>query len=1544
MHGPDDSSVRSESSGRSQLSQSFQTSRASATRSTTAVVGNQGLYQGASQVETYTVYDRDESDVLCIKVEQQDQNEYWETEDHADSGAPGYSHTSSELYADENWAEDESLAAKVLSLPDGWVQYLSVEGWPYYYNLNTKESSWERPEGDSELESFPEPYVKSQAYFEENYESYLVSQEDRYYAGFDSTVNQSSYTLDEYTEDAGDGQGLVHNTDIFDHTYYAKSELHDTEYPPPTVALYQEDHLRYLTSKPDMNHDFTGSESVSEAYQNRKDQEMPLIVQSEEQQAEDYSPKAANTPSTDGIGSEIITIERLVRSPPIVSATVSVTESTDKTIELNQETISQHGWKKSPNNSFNSIGSASENSAFEAAKSGLSPRRLKKGRKDLDTSSHDIDVEREIITLAVETARKGSENPNMALGSEQFVGPYDSMQPEASFQTFSIEKSVFSDELVANVDKVQELGSDSGKLYQYSMGESPPISHITNNSRFESSLHKQNTNHLNNSEANKMFISQESVSSYTFQNEEALALTLPSNPVHSVAPNTASREYMMSRSDSSNATGASVFPNLLSPPKAAQDREFLKVNGDHNRVQECAYVPLDAMDTGESFSEYTMQQKKSGTKLAIHEVAWLQYEQSRDVDSLSTDIVQLKDEKSSRHVDMVEKSEEGSTSSKSMTNTQKLARKLRTKKDSQINRKSAAYVDSAEIVDMSYSRISHETATMAEPAAEWQQYYTANGDVYYYNLLTEQVQWEDPYSSEPLSKDEAFVGNPISSIDIHPQNYALDGSYEYAIDRQYQESTDRHVDRLEDSHKFDAVKSAETLYNTKERNAAEQLSIAAIDSVSSEKALINQNQLQQYNTDNSSVSCSTSIGKRPPKRGMVTQTAVKKDGVYHVVATSNISDRTRSEAYSTPPSARRFNSSGFAFEKFEPQYSAAVSAVSGTIEKNEQSLQGNYIFPFPQSDAKTPSPTQEQIPSVGYSPAVSSLGRQGKFTSVPSPLNIRSYSVSSLSDNSETESGFGGSVSSYSFHYPSMHPSSPTLLNNKPIDRGIQQTNMHTPSGMYTSTASTTSSNLYQPYPNPSGKTLDRMPEAISEVEETPSVESKTAQSRESDTYNNQTEHQQQGTTTSTAHRGEYSHNDDSSQVSGTSLSEDTHKHLQIWNRFFENAFSANMTKDGRTGDVSDTLSSDGSLGSRASRAAKLLASAAASVATYHTESSQKKIVRSGKWPRNISDQKYSLLLSEALPDQVSGDKRKVGNTLKSIALIAAVMRDDVGVVEQLLLAGANPNCVDDQIRTPAHFACRSGNEEILALLYDYSADLEARDVSNRSPLHIACIYSKRLCVELLLGCAVDCNAVDDQGNSPLHLACRSGSLLCCSSLLQFGADVELLNSYGVNALTIAMNIVPRSAELDAIVTLLQESDPVQSSMLLSSLDSGYPEDPILGDETLVSPGGAAQFQKKMSSPEKTNLVDPNTDKHSLENDKANSSTLRENDTNIANVLTSNSKTARVIGTVGAEQSTAFSGKPYTLYFYRYSSLKNIYDMNRNKTSAYRVQREGEGQ
>lgn len=134
--------------------------------------------------------------------------------------------------------------------------------------------------------------------------------------------------------------------------------------------------------------------------------------------------------------------------------------------------------------------------------------------------------------------------------------------------------------------------------------------------------------------------------------------------------------------------------------------------------------------------------------------------------------------------------------------------------------------------------------------------------------------------------------------------------------------------------------------------------------------------------------------------------------------------------------------------------------------------------------------------------------------------------------------------------------------------------------------------------------------------------------------------------------------------------------------------------------------------------------------------------------------------------------------------LFNAVVQGNIGQIEELIVAGAEVNAVDEgekafsrlsalsntrergvveaaniqQLRlTPLHYAVLSGRE-MVELLIEKGANINMVSEDGPTLLHYAAAFSdKREVVELLIKEGANVDAVDDNGNTPLFSAALSG-------------------------------------------------------------------------------------------------------------------------------------------------------------------------------------------
>jgi ankyrin repeat protein len=161
----------------------------------------------------------------------------------------------------------------------------------------------------------------------------------------------------------------------------------------------------------------------------------------------------------------------------------------------------------------------------------------------------------------------------------------------------------------------------------------------------------------------------------------------------------------------------------------------------------------------------------------------------------------------------------------------------------------------------------------------------------------------------------------------------------------------------------------------------------------------------------------------------------------------------------------------------------------------------------------------------------------------------------------------------------------------------------------------------------------------------------------------------------------------------------DKQRHLQVWNKFFENAFSIR--------ELAPVVSETPNITKTFDKCAAFYG--------FTPSVHRNKRLKVGTWYSKISQHRYLSLQADALSQNLEkniSSPKFLPSILLSVALISAVVKDDINAINQLLLKGADPNCFDEQFRTPSHYACRfqSIGYKTLAVLYDHGADLTLSD------------------------------------------------------------------------------------------------------------------------------------------------------------------------------------------------------------------------------------------
>jgi ankyrin len=126
-------------------------------------------------------------------------------------------------------------------------------------------------------------------------------------------------------------------------------------------------------------------------------------------------------------------------------------------------------------------------------------------------------------------------------------------------------------------------------------------------------------------------------------------------------------------------------------------------------------------------------------------------------------------------------------------------------------------------------------------------------------------------------------------------------------------------------------------------------------------------------------------------------------------------------------------------------------------------------------------------------------------------------------------------------------------------------------------------------------------------------------------------------------------------------------------------------------------------------------------------------------------------------------------------ALHIASMNNHRDIVELLLsMLVINIDQKGDEGMTALHLACRKGNLEVVLLLLDYNANLEACTRHGMTALHLASKRGYATIAEMLLKQGARVNAMCKENNTPLHYACKYSHVDTAAVLIKYEADFDI--------------------------------------------------------------------------------------------------------------------------------------------------------------------------
>ena len=144
-----------------------------------------------------------------------------------------------------------------------------------------------------------------------------------------------------------------------------------------------------------------------------------------------------------------------------------------------------------------------------------------------------------------------------------------------------------------------------------------------------------------------------------------------------------------------------------------------------------------------------------------------------------------------------------------------------------------------------------------------------------------------------------------------------------------------------------------------------------------------------------------------------------------------------------------------------------------------------------------------------------------------------------------------------------------------------------------------------------------------------------------------------------------------------------------------------------------------------------------------------------------------------------------VQSLLKYNADITGTVARDKAVIAQATQTTTSP----DQWSTAFHHATNKENESVLKLLIEQTdADVNVCDCAGTTPLHLAVSIGRANIVQILLENGAHVDALNGKDATPLHLAAGEGKHEIAQLLLNYGAPLDLRDFAGRTALMYAVS------------------------------------------------------------------------------------------------------------------------------------------------------------
>ncbi|KAM0388820.1 hypothetical protein ACHAQC_009472 [Fusarium culmorum] len=155
----------------------------------------------------------------------------------------------------------------------------------------------------------------------------------------------------------------------------------------------------------------------------------------------------------------------------------------------------------------------------------------------------------------------------------------------------------------------------------------------------------------------------------------------------------------------------------------------------------------------------------------------------------------------------------------------------------------------------------------------------------------------------------------------------------------------------------------------------------------------------------------------------------------------------------------------------------------------------------------------------------------------------------------------------------------------------------------------------------------------------------------------------------------------------------------------------------------------------------------------------------------------------------------------KDEALTWAIMNEQTELVKTIVKDGVNIDLGTGPSKLAAiNYAALMGSAEIISILKDSGANLEAKDMDGLTPLHNAAYFGRTEAVELLCDLGADTKCRSNKGVTPLHCTARGGSCKIIQLVFDGNIDVDCRDDEEMTPLFVAI----QNGEIQAVQLLIK--------------------------------------------------------------------------------------------------------------------------------------------